>query len=512
MNLWIGPRFEDDIYRPEPWRHFVVTVPLSVLALFAMLLGSRYLKPSLPPPPEHNAIEARLVEVIPPLAPAGLQGGASPAVVAKPKAVEKPHPKKLAALHPRVVAPPIIAPSETSAVGAGPNVPTTSGTAGKEASVGIPGGAGIGSGVGIGNDASGARAIYETHFYARPRSSTIPVSIDYCPLYRAQQSSYQSLSFDRVNCAAEFGSRIPVVIEEAPRVQPTKCSEGNQQIGSLRDIAATTALLLPCLGGACFVLQITKRDRFVVTPGRTFNCLLIRREAFDKAGYFDESLVTAEDLDLSLRLAFHFQFLFHPEPVMVYNLSPHGLWLTHVATGQAISDHERFTWKALEMLPDSPRAREIREELPLRNAFHELFPLVIAGEFASARRKLTEVFRANPWSVRIPWVRSRAKWVTHQILLAAASPLSETREICSQILAAIPVGGFRDSHPVRLMLAEIWADIILSGVLRGRVGPPRALYAAARAIAYTPLNRGLMRRIWRVLINARGWRFMQYRP
>ncbi len=160
MNQWIGPLIEDDFFRPEPWRHFVVTAPLSVLALIAMLFGSRYLKPSLPHPPEHNAIEARLIEVIPPPTPAGLQGGAAPAVVAKPKTVEKPHPKKVATLHPKVVAPPLIAPSETSEVGSGPSVPTTSGAPGKEASVGIPGGTGIGSGAGIGNDASGARAIY----------------------------------------------------------------------------------------------------------------------------------------------------------------------------------------------------------------------------------------------------------------------------------------------------------------------------------------------------------------
>jgi len=160
MNQWIGSAVEDDFYRPEPWRHFVVTGPLSVLALFAMLIGSRYLKPSLPHAPEHNAIEAQLVEVIPPVKPAGLQGGATPAVVAKPKTVEKPHPKKVAAVHPKVVAPPLIAPSETSEVGTGPSVPTTAGAPGKEASVGIPGGTGVGSGAGIGNDASGARAIY----------------------------------------------------------------------------------------------------------------------------------------------------------------------------------------------------------------------------------------------------------------------------------------------------------------------------------------------------------------
>lgn len=158
MNQWIGILAEEEIYRPQRWQRFALTGPLAVIAIIAMLSGSRFLKPSLPHPPEHNAIEAQLVEVVP-RKPAGLQGGAAP-VAMKPKTVEKPHPKQVAAYHPKVEARPVISPSETSEVGTGPSVPTTSGAPGKEASVGIPGGTGMGSGAGIGNDASGARAIY----------------------------------------------------------------------------------------------------------------------------------------------------------------------------------------------------------------------------------------------------------------------------------------------------------------------------------------------------------------
>jgi periplasmic protein TonB len=160
MNQWIGPIVEEEFYRPEPWRRFAVTGPLAAVAVVAMLLGSRFLKPNLPPPPPHNAIEAQLVELEPPK-PAGLQGGPA-AAPAKPKPIEKPHPehKVLAKRPPKVEAPPIISPSETSEFGTGPSVPTTSGPPSKEEAVGIPGGTGVGGGGGIGNDASGARAIY----------------------------------------------------------------------------------------------------------------------------------------------------------------------------------------------------------------------------------------------------------------------------------------------------------------------------------------------------------------
>jgi protein TonB len=156
MNQWIGPIVEPQIYRPEPWQRFALTGPLAAVSIVVMLLGSTLVKPTLPHPPEYNAIEARLVEVLPPK-PAGLQGGSVPA---KPKPVEKPHRKTVATHHPKVEAPPLISPSETSEVGTGPSVPTTSGPSGKDAAVGVPGGTGIGSGAGLGNDASGARAIY----------------------------------------------------------------------------------------------------------------------------------------------------------------------------------------------------------------------------------------------------------------------------------------------------------------------------------------------------------------
>ncbi len=158
MNQWIGKIVEVEIYRPQPWRRFALTGPLSAVTIVAMLLGARFIKPTLPAPPQFNAIEAQLVEVVPPK-PAGLQGGAT-AVPAKRKPVEKPHPKA-ETHHPKIEAPPMISPSETSEVGTGPSVTTTSGPpSGKDVAVGVPGGTGIGSGAGLGNDASGARAIY----------------------------------------------------------------------------------------------------------------------------------------------------------------------------------------------------------------------------------------------------------------------------------------------------------------------------------------------------------------
>jgi periplasmic protein TonB len=239
MNQPIGSNVHDGFYRPGLEGRFAVTGPMAVVAIIAMLLGTRFIKPNLPHPRTGDAIEARLVEIVPPQ-PAGLQGGAAPA---KPKPVEKPHPqhKTAVARRPKVEAPPIISPSETSEVGTGPSVPTTSGPpAAKEASVGVPGGSGVGSGAGIGNDTSGARAIYAptptipddlredafhavavAHFWVA-RDGTIKVTLtqptqnprlNQILLATLREWQFFPAMKDGIAIASEFDVRIPISVE-----------------------------------------------------------------------------------------------------------------------------------------------------------------------------------------------------------------------------------------------------------------------------------------------------------
>jgi hypothetical protein len=235
-------------------------------------------------------------------------------------------------------------------------------------------------------------------------------------------------------------------------------------------------------------------------------CLLIRREAFDTAGYFDESLATAEDLDLSFRLAFHFQFLFEPGPVMIYNVSLDGLWLSSAANGIAASDHGRVVERAVRMLPDSPRYKKIREETPPRIAMSEMFPFILIGDFSEAWDRLLKALRTYPSSGRYPWVRSRVRWVARKLLLNAASPLSEARALCAQIEDVTRGGGITGLWYRRWILAEIWAEVFLSAGLSRRITLHKAVCAAGRAITYAPLNIPLMWRIGRVSLKRIKWR------
>jgi hypothetical protein len=231
-----------------------------------------------------------------------------------------------------------------------------------------------------------------------------------------------------------------------------------------------------------------------------FASLLVRREAFDQAGYFDESLVTYEDYDMSLRLAFHFQFLFEPGPVTIYNLSTHGLWLTRAASGDASKDYGRVIEKALQMLPDSGRYQKIREEAPIRVALQAMSPFVLAGELTLAWNKLLEVLRTYPSSGRHRWVRDSARWVTRKRLSKAPSPLTEARDLCAQIEDATQGSSLKERWYMRWILAEIWAEVLLSDATRDRLSPQGAAYAAIRAVAYAPSHVALAHRIGRGLL------------
>jgi glycosyltransferase involved in cell wall biosynthesis len=104
----------------------------------------------------------------------------------------------------------------------------------------------------------------------------------------------------------------------------------------------------------------------------TVHSVLVRRQAFEKTGYFDERLSSHEDWDMWLRLSFHFPFLFLPGALAVYNVSPDGLWLGT----QAEAEEERCTRvieKALQTLPESPAYMELKRTARARVALASRF-------------------------------------------------------------------------------------------------------------------------------------------
>ena len=213
---------------------------------------------------------------------------------------------------------------------------------------------------------------------------------------------------------------------------------------------------------------------------------LIRRSAFEKAGYFDETLRSNVDYEMSLRLAFHVSFLFVPGAVDVYNVSPKGLWLTRAASGMGKADVAYVIESALRLLPDSPQYEELKQLATARANFMAVYPLLIAGELEQARTTLVTALRTHPWLLGYDWTRATLAHVAGRVALAAASPVSSIREFCAAVRDATLDCEANDRRYLRKALAAIWTGAALSLAADGAAHDRESAHAAAVAIATVP--------------------------
>ncbi len=79
--------------------------------------------------------------------------------------------------------------------------------------------------------------------------------------------------------------------------------------------------------------------------------ILVRREVFASVGYFDEALLTYEDVDWVLRVAARYSFVFRPGPVALYRLSKKGKYVTDIIEGRTESTLRAIVENALKLLP-----------------------------------------------------------------------------------------------------------------------------------------------------------------
>jgi glycosyltransferase involved in cell wall biosynthesis len=206
----------------------------------------------------------------------------------------------------------------------------------------------------------------------------------------------------------------------------------------------------------------------------TLHSVLVRREAFDETGYFDEQLSSHEDWDMWLRLSFHFPFLFLPGVVAVYNVSPDGLWLG-VPRDVEEEACTHVIEKALQVLPDSPAYMQLKRTARAR----------VALAYAPTWAKELAVLHAHPSIARHNWAqRYVSRWVCKQAL-KTESPISIARELCAQVKSAIPDSGLRTRWWVGKMLAEVWAEIARS-LAGSEAREQDAAYAATYAVAQLP--------------------------
>jgi GT2 family glycosyltransferase len=213
--------------------------------------------------------------------------------------------------------------------------------------------------------------------------------------------------------------------------------------------------------------------------------LLIRREALAVTGLFDETLPTAEDYDLWLCLAFHFPFLFVPQPVAVYRWSSQGKYLTALRTGTRSEALRRIVEKGLARLPETAAYAALRQRARAAVETWVVIHVAIAQDPAPALRHMLDALRRCPGIVRDPRVRDSFAWTARRLAVASSAPLATTHAFCTALGAALH-GALPSRSILRRLLATVWGEVAAGLLLESRAHRHDAWPALAQAIRRAP--------------------------
>jgi glycosyltransferase involved in cell wall biosynthesis len=144
----------------------------------------------------------------------------------------------------------------------------------------------------------------------------------------------------------------------------------------------------------------------------SINTVMVRRTCFEEVGTFNESLQTAEDTNMFLRLARHFQFGFLPESLARYRINEAGI------TKQ--SDVKRGTFSSLDHIASLyPELDPARSAL-MRRAYSIRYVMRATGalnreEGPEARRNALQAIRYEPLRWK-PWLIIAFSWVPGSVV------------------------------------------------------------------------------------------------
>ena len=186
------------------------------------------------------------------------------------------------------------------------------------------------------------------------------------------------------------------------------------------------------------------------------DAILVRREAFEKSGGFDESLPTMEHYDMYVRLAFHVPFLFVPGVVAHGRYSQTGKWHTNVKNRNNERVLPRIVERALAMLPNDAASEAVR-----RKARVAVFS-TIAGQrwetedVREVRDHLIRTLDQYPWMLSQPECVENLYRIAGQLALGSSAPIGAVRAFLQQVKAAAPAFNAMQQLQQRRLLAAIW--------------------------------------------------------
>jgi hypothetical protein len=240
-------------------------------------------------------------------------------------------------------------------------------------------------------------------------------------------------------------------------------------------------------------------EEFILT-----NCVMVRREAFETAGYFDENLGTMEHYDMFVRLAFHVPFAFVPGAVAVGRFSEQGKWFTNIKKGGYEKTVPFIVGRALAKLPDNAETAELGRKVRLSWIMQITYWLQKAGQTDRMRSHVLTALQTNPWMVTEEWASwstvSSLSTVARALAFASESPIGAVRAFCADAEATTKGLGPHVWRKMRRLLAPVWLAVA-NALVETRLPQYRrsSAYLTAYAILY---NHALLRRkdVWMTLV------------
>jgi Glycosyl transferase family 2 len=216
--------------------------------------------------------------------------------------------------------------------------------------------------------------------------------------------------------------------------------------------------------------------------------VIVRRDAFERAGYFDETLRTMEHHEMYLRLSRHVPFLFLPGAVAIGRFSRQGKWFTNIAAGNYQIVAPMIVERGLAHVPSTADVGSLRRQAALSWFSQIAYWIDQTGQVELLRRHVLGVLAKNPWMLGDAAAHAAVtQWTVRLacLLAASSSPSGAVRALDGELGQLAEREGEAAVRALRPLRAELWTEVS-AALVAGRCARYRR--AAAIAMARGVLN------------------------
>jgi glycosyltransferase involved in cell wall biosynthesis len=188
--------------------------------------------------------------------------------------------------------------------------------------------------------------------------------------------------------------------------------------------------------------------------------VIVRRDAFERAGYFDESLRTMEHHEMYLRLSQHVSFQFLPGAVAIGRFSPRGKWFTNMAAGNYQTVAPMIVERALARRPSSAENEILRRRAALSWFTQIAYWVHRTGNAELLRRHILDTLEKNPWMLRHSTAHAKVStWLIYLSRLLATSAHDPLAAIESFEASLVSLAKRKDTaRSLRSLRGDLWAE------------------------------------------------------